>query len=163
MRRALALLVPALVLAPATPAAAVWVPAQRVAGPGPIRRIGDASLGPDGTGAVAYVARVGSKRHHDRDRAGFVVRVRGGRWGRPALLARGNVSDIRAAAGSDGRLAVAWIAGGAVWGMVSGRGALAAPVQLGAGHPSGLDVRLGDDGELRLAERPVGTPAGGGW
>lgn len=146
MRRLLVLLLPALVLVPAAPAAAVWVPAARVAGPRHIFRVGDATLGPDGTGAVTYVARVGSRKHHNRDRAGFAVRVRGGHWERPALLARGGVEDIRAAAGSDGRLAVAWIAGGDVWGMVSDGGALAAAVKLGGGHASGLDVRMNDEG-----------------
>jgi hypothetical protein len=148
MRRALALLVPLLVLLPAAPAAAVWVvPADTVAGPTQIVRVGDATLGPDGTGAVAFIQRIGSRKHRNRDRVAAVVRIRGGRWGHRAIVARGGVGDVRAAAGGDGRLAVVWSAGGTVWGTAGGHGALAAPVQLGGGNPAGLDVRLGGDGD----------------
>jgi hypothetical protein len=147
MRRAPVLLVPVLALAAAAPAhAGVWVRAARVAGPARVLSAGNATLGDDGTGAVAFVERVGDRKHHDRDRVGAVARIRGGRWSRPAILARGSVSDIAAAAGTDGRLAVAWIAGGNVWGLVSGSGAVAAPVQLGGGHASGLAIAMGPGG-----------------
>src|SRR5919202_6023963 len=100
MRRAAAVLVPVVVLLAAAPAQAKWVRAERVAGPRSIVRIGGAALGPDGTGAVTYVARA------DRGRAGFLVRLRGGAWQRRVRLSGGAVRDVEVAAGSDGRLAL---------------------------------------------------------
>jgi hypothetical protein len=127
----------------AAPADAGWIRGQRVDGPGPILRVGDASIGADGTGAVAYVKRTGDKRHHNRDRAGFVVRLSGGRLGRPVAVAHGAVDDVQVAAGTDGRLAEAWIANGVVSAVVSGQGALAGPVVLGTGaRPRTLQLSL---------------------
>jgi len=146
MRRLLALTAGALLLAPA-PAGASWIRGQRVAGAGPILRVGGAAIGADGTGAVAYVTRTGDRKHHDRDRAGYLARLAGGSFGRPVAIARGAVDDIQVAAGTDGRLAVAWIAKGTVFGLTSGHGAVAAPVELGtAAHPRTLRVRMNAGG-----------------
>ena len=57
------------------PADAVWIGAAKVDGPAPIVRVGGAAIASDGTGAVAYVKKIGDRKHHDRDRAGFVARL----------------------------------------------------------------------------------------
>jgi PKD domain len=145
MRRLLPLLagILALGLVATAPAEAAWVGAARVDGPAPIVRLGGAAIGSDGTGAVAYVKRIGSKKHHDRDRAGFIARLSAGRFAKPVAIARNAVDDIQVAAGTDGRLAIAWIAQGVAYGLVSGGGAVAAPVELGTGaHPRTLQVRM---------------------
>jgi hypothetical protein len=161
MRRPLVLTAGALALAlsAAAPAHAGWIRAQRVDGPGPILRVGGASIGADGTGAVAYVKRTGDKRHHDRDRAAFIVRLTAGAPGRPVDVAHGAVDDVQVAAGTDGRLAIAWIAKGVVSAVVSGGGAVAAPVVLGTGaRPRTLQVRMNAAGVAYA----VWTQAGAG-
>jgi hypothetical protein len=129
------------------PAQAVWIGAKQVDGPAPIVRIGGAAIAPDGTGAVAYVKKIGDKKHHNRDRAGFVARLTAGDFSKPVAIAQGAVDDIQVAAGPDGRLAIAWIAKGVAYGLVSGGGAVAAPVELGTGaHPRTLQVRMNANG-----------------
>jgi hypothetical protein len=131
----------------AAPANAVWIGATKVDGPAPIVRVGGASIASDGTGAVAYVKRIGDKKHHDRDRAGFIARLAAGSFAKPVAIARGAVDDIQVAAGTDGRLAIVWIAKGVASGLVSGGGAVAAPVELGTGaHPGTLQLRMNANG-----------------
>jgi hypothetical protein len=137
----------ALGLVATAPAEAAWLGAAKVDGPAPIVRLGGAAIGADGTGAVAYVKRVGDKKHHNRDRAGFIARLTAGRFARPVAIAHNAVDDIQVAAGTDGRLAIAWIAQGVAYGLVSGGGAVAAPVELGTGaHPRTLQVRMNANG-----------------
>src|SRR5919107_1838947 len=102
MRRALALLVPALVLVPAAPAAAVWVPAERVAGPTRIVRIGDDGDGfavwsQDGTGGTDVRA----------------ARLAGNTWSPIATPLDANLADAaadpRVVVRADGAGVAAWV------------------------------------------------------
>jgi hypothetical protein len=150
MRRTLAplvsliALIALIALATAAPAQANWFPAERIDGPAPIAAVGGVSLGRDGTGAVVYVKNEGD------DPVGWVSRFGGGAWGAPERLPADGVSDVDVAAGEKGRLALAWIAAGAVYGAVADGGAnvaVSAPVQLSAaGGAAGLDVRIGVEG-----------------
>jgi hypothetical protein len=148
MRRTLAPLVSVtvalLALVTAAPAQAKWFPAEPVDGPAAIAGVGGVSLGRDGTGAVVYV------KHEGDNPAGWMSRFADGAWRPPERLPAAGVTDIRVAAGEKGRLAVAWISGGAVFGAVVDGGAspaLSAPVQLSAaGGATGLDVQLGVEG-----------------
>jgi hypothetical protein len=144
-RRVLALLVSLLALGLAAPAAhAAWFGAEVVDGPAPITRLGGVSLGRDGTGAVAYVKQEGDNP------AGYIARFAAGVWGKPERLPANGVTDIAVAAGTNGRLALVWVANGNVFGAVAdGRpGApVSAPVQLSnTGGASGLDVQIGVEG-----------------
>jgi hypothetical protein len=143
MRRTLALIVPLLALAAAAPAHAAWFPAERVDGPAPITAMGGVSLARSGTGGVVYVKQEGDNP------VGWLARFAAGAWRAPERLPANGVSEIRVAAGDHGRLVLAWISGGAVFGAVADGvgGAVSAPVQLSAaGGASGLDIQLGVEG-----------------
>jgi hypothetical protein len=145
-RRALALIVSLLALAAAAPAAqARWFGAEAVDGPAPITALGGVSLARDGAGGVVYVKQEGDNP------AGYLSRFVGGGFRPPERLAGADgVSDIAVAAGDKGRLALAWVSNGNVFGAVAdGRpGApVSAPVQLSSGGgASGLAVEIGVEG-----------------
>jgi hypothetical protein len=156
MRRTLAPLASLIVLATAAPAQANWFAAEAVDGPAPIAAVGGVSLGRDGRGAVVYV------KHEGDNPAGWLARFADGAWQAPERLPADGVSDIEVAAGEKGRLALAWISGGAVYGAVVEGGtstAVSAPVQLSsAGGASGLDVQIG----VRGGAHAVWSEAGAG-
>jgi PKD domain len=132
-----------LVVAPGA-ARANWFGAETIDGPAPIAQIGGVSLGRDGGGAVGYVKQEGANP------AGYLARFIDGAWRPPERLPGDAVSETAVAAGEKGRLVVAWISGGNVFGAVAdgGPGApLSGPVQLSTGAPaSGLDLQIGVEG-----------------
>src|SRR3954447_25400751 len=147
-RRALALIVSLVAFAAvAPPAHAGWFAAGPVDGPGPISAIGNVAMARDDGGAVAYVKAEGDNP------AGHISRFIAGDWRPPERVPGADgVSDIAVAAGDDGRLGLAWIAGGSVFASVAdgGPGApLAAPVLLsGGGGASNLDIQIGTEGGM---------------
>jgi hypothetical protein len=144
MRRILVPIVTLLALASAAPAQAKWFRAEAVDGPAAIVSVGGASLGRDGRGGVVYVKQEGDNP------AGFLARFAAGAWRPPERLPADGVSEIGVAAGDGGRLALAWISGGTVFGAVVAGGpaqAVSAPVPLSApAGASGLDVEMGAQG-----------------
>src|SRR5687767_12510048 len=128
----------ALLAAPA--AQARWFGSEVIDGPADIVSLGDVDVARDGTGGLVYV-----KREAGVPQA-FLSRLRGGAWQRPARLSGGApVTEAAVTAMDGGRLGVAWVAGGDVWGTVvpSARRAPAAPVVLGRGGASGLAIDMG--------------------
>jgi hypothetical protein len=89
------------------PAAAYQGAGRTLAGPsGDVIDLGGAAMASDGTGGVAYRARVDGHAHV------FVRQLVGGRWGPPQQLDRGQRYDSswpRLAAGRGGRLVATWV------------------------------------------------------
>ncbi len=115
MRRRLLVLSAAVLLgaahAPASAPADVggFIPAEAI--DGPVTALGDLDLARDGTGAMTYVKPVGGVDHV------FVSRLQDGAWQPPEQL-DGNLgvgSQAVVAAGDGGRVAVAFISGGALF------------------------------------------------
>src|SRR5688500_14596581 len=146
---ALALAV-ALLAAPA--AQARCFASELIDGPADTVSLGDVDLARDGTGGLVY-----GKREAGVPQA-FLSRLRGGAWQRPARLSGGApVTEAAVTAMDGGRLAVAWVAGGDVWGTVvpSARRAPAAPVVAGRGGARGRATGRGVD-EAGRAVRAAG-------
>lgn len=102
------------------------------------RSVGGIDLARDGTGGVAYVKAVGGIGHV------FVARFSGGAFQRPERVDGpfgGPSSQPVIAAAAGGRLAVAFVNGGVVHGVVrpAGRG-FSGPVALGAGSSPAIDM-----------------------
>jgi hypothetical protein len=100
-----------LVLAPSTASADVgrFIAAEQI--DAPVTALGDLDVARDGTGALAYVKPVGGVDHV------FVSRLQNGAWQPPEQL-DGNLgvsSQPVVAAGDGGRVAVAFISGGALF------------------------------------------------
>jgi hypothetical protein len=113
-RLILSLAVAALGVLPAQ-AAANFFPADAVDGPADIERLGDLAVARDGQGAVAYLKREGGESHV------FVSRLVGGTWQAPERVdggLGGSSSNAAVAMSDNGRLAVAFVNGGALYGVV---------------------------------------------
>ena len=143
MRRPLllTLLLTALTALPAAPAQAEFFAGDAIDGPSAdIRALGDLDLARDGTGAIAYV-----KRADGVDRV-FVARFEGGAF-QPAervdaALATASSQPV-AGASDGGRLAVVFVSGGIVYGVVRPAGAAwSAPAPLGAGSDPAVDLSI---------------------
>jgi hypothetical protein len=158
----LALLVPA--LAPAV-AQAGWFPAEPVDGPSAdIVSVDDVDVARDGTGVLVWRRLVDGVPHV------FISRLSGGTW-RPAERVDAPIpegADVAAAGVADGgRLAVAWVSGGRVFGVSAAAGPSLQPLvgptllqQSPDGAPSsGLDVSMGINGTAYAVWRASG---GGG-
>src|SRR4051794_13768485 len=100
-----------LVLVPSTASADAgrFIAAEQI--DGPVTALGDLDVARDGTGALAYVKPVGGVDHV------FVSRLQNGAWQPPEQLDAnlGVSSQPVVAAGDGGRLAVAFISGGALF------------------------------------------------
>jgi len=143
MPRLLALLIVLLPLVLAPAAHAVWFPPEPIDGPAEIDALGDVDLARDGDGGVVYLKRDGGVPQV------FLARLRDGAWTPPEKLSTGAaVSEAAIAAVDGGRLAVAWIAGGEVFGTaIDGGGAPAPPTGLSGGAgASGLAIDMGING-----------------
>lgn len=148
--RLLASLVVALaVLIGAAPARADWFASEPIDGPSAdVLALGGIDLARDGRGAVVYLKReTGVARP-------FFSRLTNGAFGPPERADGGvppEASEVAVATADEGRLVVAWIAGGRVWGaFVAGgaAGGLVGPTELG-GDPGGvrnLAVDMGING-----------------
>jgi hypothetical protein len=149
-----------LVLAPASAQADVgrFLPGEPIDGPSAdVRALGDLDVARDGTGALAYVKRDGGIDHV------FVSRLADGAWQTPervdATLATPSSQPVVAAA-DGGRLAIAYISGGALFTQV--RPAADQPfsgpqlVTVAASSPA-IDLSINDVGYVSFA-----TPGGGG-
>jgi hypothetical protein len=123
-------------LALAPTAHAGWFAAEPLDGPADIESVA-IDLGREDTGGVAYV-----KRDAGGARAWFSV-FADGAWSPPAAASGAGATETAVAAGERGRVAVAWIENGTVFGALVG----AQPVQLSApGGASGLAMDLGVNG-----------------
>lgn len=138
MRRLL--LTTLLVLVPASPAGAAVFPGEIIDGPtGDLVSFGRVDVSRDGTGGVVYVKRDGGADHI------FVSRLVDGAFGAPERVDAG-VSDPGAqptlAAGENGRLLVAWVAGGSTIAVVRPDAAspFTGPQVLGGGRLPDADV-----------------------
>jgi hypothetical protein len=119
-----------LVLAPAANAA--WFPAEPLDGPAAIERV-DVDMGHEDTGGVVYV----------KGGQAWVSVLTAGAWGAPGAISGPGTTEAVVAAGQAGRVAVAWIENGTVFGAVVG----APPVALSSpGGASGLAIDLGING-----------------
>jgi hypothetical protein len=149
-----------LALAPSGAAADVgrFLPGEPIDGPSAdVRSLGDLDIARDGTGAIAYVKRVGGVDHV------FVSRIVGGAWQPPeqidAALATPSSQPVVAAA-DGGRLAIAYISGGALFTQV--RPAADQPfsgpqlVSVSGSSPS-IDLSINGVAYVSFA-----TPGGGG-
>jgi hypothetical protein len=111
--RLITILAAAAALAAAAPAAADVLPAKALDGPSNDVAPNNSELdydldvAPDGTGAVAYLKKVGAKHEV------FVVRRTGGQWGTPEQVsaAISTASNVAVAAGNNGRVVVTWLDG----------------------------------------------------
>src|SRR5215211_3567862 len=106
LRIAAGLAAAAALSAPAAAHAAI-LPGQTIDGPSAdIKSFGNVDVAPDGTGAIAYVKRVGSDKHV------FVSRIANGAYGPPERADVG-ITDFaerpRVAASNGGRLVVVWL------------------------------------------------------
>lgn len=158
MRRSLPLLAVLAVLAFPASASAVIVPGEVVDGPSAdVVALGEVDLARDGSGAVTYVKREGGVDHV------FVARYIDGAFQPPERVDVGlpGASSLPVvAATAANRLAVAFVNGGVVHGVVKGAGVgYAAPVALGAGTRPSIDmsitgtafVAFAGGGDVRLA------------
>src|SRR5829696_2725369 len=108
MRRLIAPFTTLLLLALAPAAHAGWYAAETVDGPAEIETLGDVDVARDGSGGVVYLKRDGGVPQV------FLSRLDEGAWQRPEKLSGGApVSEAVVTATDGGRLAVAWVAGGA--------------------------------------------------
>jgi hypothetical protein len=134
-------------LALAPSAQAAWFTADVVDGPAEIAALGDVDVARDGSGGLVYL-----KRDAGVPRV-FLSRLAGGAWEPPEKLSSGaGVSEAAVTATDGGRLAIAWIAGGEVFGTVIPAArqaqAPAPPTRLGGGGASGvaIDMSINEDG-----------------
>jgi hypothetical protein len=120
-RARLALAVCALWLAGASAARAALAPAVTIDGPSPaIVALDGVGLAPDGSGALVYRKLVNGVAHV------FASLERAGAWAAPVALDATVAAPATAsavAASSGGRVAVAWVAGGTLYGAVHPAGA----------------------------------------
>src|SRR5215218_6179647 len=138
MRRLTPLLTALLLLVAAPAAGADWFPADPVDGPAQIDALGDVDLARDGDGGVVYIKRDGGVPQ------AFLSRLRDGAWTRPEKLSTGPaVTETAITAMAGGRLAVAWIAGGAVVGTVISGAAPPAPAVVLGNGASGVNLDMG--------------------
>ncbi len=142
----------------AAPAHAAFFAGDAVDGPNPdIRALGDVDLARDGSGALTYVRSVDGV-----DRA-FVARFVNGAFlpvERVDGVLPGAASQPVVAAADGGRLAVVFVSGGVVYGVVKPQGAgWTAPVALGVGSDPSVDLSINkrgyatftSDGDVRVA------------
>lgn len=113
--------------------------------PGPISSMGDVDLARDGTGAIAYIKAEGGVDHV------FMSRFSGGRFGPPERLDNGlNGASSQAVVGAsdNGRLLVAYVNDGLVYGVVKPRGdnPVSAPTPLGGGTLPSADLSINGTG-----------------
>jgi hypothetical protein len=140
MRRLL-LLTAFFAAAAAAPAQAAFFPGEQIDGPSAdIRALGDLDLARDGTGALAYVKRVEGIDHI------FVTRFEGGSF-KPAERVDAALptesSQPVVGASDGGRLAVVFVSGGVVHGVVRpAGGAWSAPVPLALGSEPSVDLSI---------------------
>lgn len=147
MRRPLAILATAVaaLVAPAA-APANFFPGDAIDGPSAeIVSIGELDLGRDGTGAIAYVKREGGVDHV------FVSRFAGGRFATPERIDAalpGPSSQPVVGASDNGRLIVAFVNAGTVYGVVkpSASSPLSAPTPLGTGALPAADLSINGTG-----------------
>ena len=120
---ALAGLAPA-VLAPAADAA--WFPGESIDGPSAdIEALGDVDLARDGSGAVVYLKREAGVPHV------FLARMVDGAWRAPERVdagLEGPASAATVAAGGGRRLMVAFVSGGALYGVIAPGGGQLTPL-----------------------------------
>src|SRR5688572_13818326 len=132
MRRIPALLILLAGLVLAAPAQAGWFPADAIDGPAEIDALGDVDVARDGTGGVVYIKREAGVPQV------FLSRLRGGSFRAPERLWTGAPVSEAAITAVDGKLVVAWIAGGEVLGtVVDGTAPAAPPVVIGGGGATG--------------------------
>jgi hypothetical protein len=143
MRRPLLMtsMLAALCLLAAAPARAALFPGDAIDGPSPdIRALGDLDLARDGTGGLAYVKRADGIDHV------FVATFQGGAFTPavridPGLAAAASQPVIGAA--DEGRLAIAFVSAGVVYGAVRPQGGdWSAPVPLGGGSDPAIDLSI---------------------
>jgi hypothetical protein len=125
----------------AAPAQAAFFLGDAIDGPNPeIRSLGDLDLARDGTGALAYVRQAGGVDHV------FVARFEDGAFkpGERIDAALPTASSQPVVGASDaGRLAVVFVSGGVVYGVVYAAGAgWSAPVPLGPGSDPAVDLSI---------------------
>ena len=143
---------------PAAPAPAAFFPGEAVDGPNPeIRGLGDLDLARDSTGALAYIRRVDGL-----DRV-FVSRFESGSFQpaeRPDAALPAASSQPVVGASDGGRLAVVFVNGGVVYGVVRPAGGTwSAPAPLGAGSDPSVDLSINgtayasftSNGDVRIA------------
>lgn len=141
MRRLL-VLIAVFIAVPVAQAQAGLFLGDAVDGPSPdVVSLGDVDLGRDGTGALAYVRRADGVDHI------FVARFDGGVFKPPeridgALAAAGSQPVVGAADG--GRLVIAFVSGGTVYGVVrpATDQAFSEPVPLGPGVAPAVDLSI---------------------
>lgn len=140
------------------PARAAFFPGDPIDGPSPdVHALGDLDLARDGTGALAYVKAVDGVDHI------VVARFEKGVFRAPERIdgALGGPSSQPVVGASDsGRLAIAFVNAGAVYGVVRPPGqGFAAPVSLGTGVDPAVDLSINGTafasftsaGDVRLA------------
>ena len=132
----------AAVLALAPSAQAAWFGAGVVDGPAEITALGDVDVARDGSGGLVYLKRDAGVPQV------FLSRLDEGLWQPPEKLSGGaGVTEAAVTATDGGRLAIAWIAGGEVFGTVIPAAAQAPapapPTPLGGGGASGLAIDMG--------------------
>ena len=144
------------VLALPSPASAGFVATEAIDGPSPdILRMGDMDLSRDGTGLLAYVRREEGAPHV------VVSRLVDGGWTTPERVDVGlpDGTSPAVAASEGGRVAVAWVSGGAVWASVRDRGAPAfsppQPLADQASAPS-MDMSVGGVGYVSFTVAGAG-------
>ncbi|HEX4363721.1 MAG TPA: hypothetical protein VHZ75_04165 [Solirubrobacteraceae bacterium] len=150
MRRLLALS-PLLVLAlglglalPAAPARAALIAGDAIDGPSSdITSLGGVDLARDGSGGLVYVKQAGGAGHI------FAARFQDGAFQPPEQLDAGLPASSQpvVAASDGGRLAVVFVSGGYVYGVVRpAGGAWSAPAPLAAGTSPALDLSINGTG-----------------
>jgi hypothetical protein len=127
----LALLTLTLLLVSASAAQARWFPLEAVDAGDVQRPVVD--MGIEQGGGLVYV-KAGQ---------GWLSRLTGAGWSRPAALSGAGTTEAAVAAGERGRLAVAWIQGGIVYGALVG--SPAAPLSSGGGAQN-LAIEMGVNG-----------------
>ncbi len=137
-------------------AQAGWVSTEAIDGPSPdIVRMGDMDISRDGTGILAYVRRDEGAEHV------VVSRLVDGGWTPPERVDVGlpDGTSPAVAASDGGRVAVAWISGGAAWASVRDHGApgFSPPQGLadGASAPS-MDMSVGGVGYVSFTVAGAG-------
>jgi hypothetical protein len=135
MRRTLPILTLALLLALAAPAQARWFPLDAIDAGEVQRPVVD--LGIEQGGGLVYV-----KTDAGGARA-WLSRLGSGGWTRPAVLSGPGTTEAAVAAGQRGRIAVAWIQDGIVYGALVG--APATPLSSGGGAAN-LAIEMGVNG-----------------
>jgi hypothetical protein len=137
MPRLLSLLTALTCLLSAPSANAAWFPSEPIDGPAEIDGLGDADLARDGRGGVVYLKRESGVPQV------FLSRLRDGGWAPPEKVSDGAPATQAALAASDGeRLAIAWIAGGDVFGRVIEAGGAPGPAAQLSGGGGATDLSL---------------------